>query len=141
MKEITEKTSLLSINAAIEAARAGTSGAGFSVVAGEIRTLSSASKEKLDSSFQKIEGMQTSIDKSRSLSQEVSGSLTEIIDNTKISTGKISSMTNGQVLKMLADDPGSEPDMRGWAKTTGNDLLKVEKDGNNFIFYIKKTED
>lgn len=54
---------------------------------------------------------------------------------------KINSMTNGQVLKMLADDPGSEPDMRGWAKTTGNDLLKVEKDGSNFIFYIKKTED
>ena len=93
IEDITEKTSLLSINAAIEAARAGTSGAGFSVVAGEIRTLSSASKEKLDSSFQKIEGMQSSIGKSRSLSMEVSGSLTDIIDNTKISSGKISSMT------------------------------------------------
>ena len=93
IEEITEKTSLLSINAAIEAARAGTSGAGFSVVAGEIRTLSSASKEQLDRSFQKIEDMRNSIGKSRSLSDEVSGSLTDIINNTKLSSNKISSMT------------------------------------------------
>ena len=30
--------------------------------------------------------------------------------------------------------------MKGWAKTTGNKLLKVEKDGKVFTFYIKKTE-
>lgn len=93
IEEITEKTSLLSINAAIEAARAGASGSGFSVVAGEIRTLSSASKVQLESSFQKIEDMKNSISNSRELSGEVTGSLTNIIDNTKISTDKISSMT------------------------------------------------
>ena len=50
-------------------------------------------------------------------------------------------MKNGQVLKMLADDPGSKPDMKSWAKTTGNKLLIIEKDGNTFTFYIEKTED
>ncbi|MBB6481383.1 methyl-accepting chemotaxis protein [Spirochaeta isovalerica] len=94
IEDITEKTSLLSINAAIEAARAGTAGAGFSVVAGEIRTLSSASKERLDSSFQKIEDMKDSIGNSRELSEKVSGSLTNIIENTKVSTEKIKSMTD-----------------------------------------------
>jgi methyl-accepting chemotaxis protein len=93
IEDITEKTSLLSINAAIEAARAGSAGAGFSVVAGEIGTLSSASKERLDSSFQKIEDMKTSINKSSELSEKVSGSLSNIIENTRTSTEKINSMT------------------------------------------------
>ncbi|WP_154440662.1 methyl-accepting chemotaxis protein [Tissierella pigra] len=41
--EISEKTSLLSLNAAIEAARAGESGRGFAVVADEIRKLAEGS--------------------------------------------------------------------------------------------------
>ncbi|MGM0366668.1 MAG: sulfurtransferase TusA family protein [Actinomycetota bacterium] len=52
---------------------------------------------------------------------------------------KMNSMQKGQILKMSADDPGSEADMKSWAKTTGNQLLKIEKEGDTFIFYLKKT--
>ena len=51
---------------------------------------------------------------------------------------KISSMKEGQILELAADDPASEEDIKAWVKTTGNKLIKVTKDSNNFIFYIKK---
>jgi tRNA 2-thiouridine synthesizing protein A len=53
---------------------------------------------------------------------------------------KIGFMKKGQILKIAADDPGSEPDIKSWAKMTGNELLKIEKNNNIFTFYIRKTE-
>jgi len=53
---------------------------------------------------------------------------------------KINSMEKGQILKLMADDPGSKPDMEGWARTTGNELLNVEEEDGVYTFYIKKTE-
>ena len=47
MKEFSEQTHLLGLNASIEAARAGDEGLGFQVVAGEIRKLASQSRDAL----------------------------------------------------------------------------------------------
>lgn len=46
----------------------------------------------------------------------------------------------GQVLKIEADDPAAEEDIKRWAKRTGHELLKFEKEGTIMTFYIKKTK-
>jgi tRNA 2-thiouridine synthesizing protein A len=50
----------------------------------------------------------------------------------------VDSMQIGQILKMIATDPGSTSDMDAWTQKTGHQLVSSEKDGDKFIFYIKK---
>jgi tRNA 2-thiouridine synthesizing protein A len=50
----------------------------------------------------------------------------------------IDALQTGQVLKMVATDPGSLPDVQAWTSKTGHELLEHEKDGDKFIFYIKR---
>ncbi len=47
-------------------------------------------------------------------------------------------MAVGQVLEMLSDDPASDPDMRSWARRTGNELLAVSKNGAVYHFLVRK---
>lgn len=47
-------------------------------------------------------------------------------------------MEGGQVLRMIATDPGAPPDMQAWSRQTGNKILEETKEDDKFIFIIKK---
>jgi len=44
----------------------------------------------------------------------------------------------GEVLKVEADDPAAEEDIKRWAKRTGHKILKFEKKQTILVFYIKR---
>lgn len=52
----------------------------------------------------------------------------------------VDTMQVGQVLKMIATDPGSLPDVNAWTAKTGQELLGYEQEGAKFIFFIKKVK-
>ena len=44
----------------------------------------------------------------------------------------------GQVLKIMATDPGSVKDFQAFARQTGNDLLSSDAADKEFTFFMKK---
>ena len=47
-------------------------------------------------------------------------------------------MISGQVLKIIATDPGAVIDFQVFAEQTGNDLLSLSEAAGEFTFYMKK---
>lgn len=44
----------------------------------------------------------------------------------------------GQVLKVLATDPGAVKDFQAFCKQTGHELLSLEEQDKEFTFYLRK---
>lgn len=52
----------------------------------------------------------------------------------------IKELAVGQVLKLIATDPGAPPDMKAWSNQTGNQLLDTHQEDEKFIFYIRRVK-
>ncbi|MEO8598209.1 MAG: sulfurtransferase TusA family protein [bacterium] len=50
----------------------------------------------------------------------------------------LSEMLSGQVLHVLATDPGSVRDFQAFSKQTGNELLSHEAHDKEFEYYVKR---
>ena len=53
-------------------------------------------------------------------------------------TKAIKELQSGQILKMIATDPGSPPDIEAWSRQTGNELLRSTTEDGKFVFFLKK---
>ena len=50
----------------------------------------------------------------------------------------LTDMGSGQVLKILATDPGAVKDFEAFCKQTGNTLVSSEIGGKEFVFFMRK---
>jgi len=56
-----------------------------------------------------------------------------------IKTSKaIKEIEGGEVLELLATDPGVEPDMKAWSTRTGNELLEIRKEADVYHVFLKR---
>ena len=50
----------------------------------------------------------------------------------------IKKLAPGQVLELLATDPGVEQDMKAWSRRTGNELVGISHDADVFHVLIRR---
>jgi len=50
----------------------------------------------------------------------------------------LADLQSGQVLKVLATDPGSVKDFQTFARQTGHELLSHDEENREFTFFMKK---
>lgn len=51
----------------------------------------------------------------------------------------LAAIDTGQILKIIATDPGSVKDFEAFAKQTGNELLDSTEENGKFVFFMKKS--
>jgi tRNA 2-thiouridine synthesizing protein A len=52
----------------------------------------------------------------------------------------IKNLELGQVLELVATDPGVEPDIRAWTSRTHNELLGISKQADVFHILIRRAK-
>lgn len=50
----------------------------------------------------------------------------------------LSDLASGQMLRVVATDPGAQRDFQAFSKQTGNELVKVEPGAGEWAFYIRR---
>lgn len=46
----------------------------------------------------------------------------------------------GQILEMIATDPGAPPDMEAWCRQTGHQLVQQTTENGQFRFWFRRTK-
>lgn len=46
----------------------------------------------------------------------------------------------GQILQMIATDPGAPPDMEAWTRQTGHEMAASYEEDGKYIFFFRRTK-
>jgi tRNA 2-thiouridine synthesizing protein A len=53
---------------------------------------------------------------------------------------KIKEIEEGQVLELIATDPGSKTDVPAWCEKTGNEFLESTEENGAYKYYIRRVK-
>ena len=121
INEISEKTNLLAMNAAIEAAHAGKAGLGFAVVAGEIRSLSEVTRKNAADIQKTLKSMITTLSDAHITADEaggamkyIGGKVQETTESFNEITSEMESLSDGSdnILASVRTISGSSEDLK-----------------------------
>lgn len=87
--DIAFQTNILSLNASVEAARAGQAGKGFAVVAGEVRNLAQKSSQEAKNIFELISHTVSSIENGFEKAQNAKDSMKDVVNSSSDISNKV----------------------------------------------------
>ncbi len=130
INDLTEQTNILAINASIEAARAGSVGDGFGVVANEIRTLAENSRSNMEDISAQLKDIALSIRVSRDYTNQADSTFRKIrklSDEVILGTEQIASHTSS--IRSVSQDVARllQNLIDGSSQTSESSLNAVEK--------------
>ncbi|MDR2808534.1 MAG: methyl-accepting chemotaxis protein [Spirochaetaceae bacterium] len=133
METIAKQTSLLSMNAAVEAAHAGESGKGFAVVAGEIRKLAESSTAQSKTISEVLNKIKDSIDKITQATNAVLLNFAAISEGMKTVTDQEASIRNameeqGAGSKAIMESIGSLNEITGEVNRSAHRMISGSRE-------------
>lgn len=129
INSIAEKTNLLSLNASIEAARAGDSGKGFSIIASEIRILAEQSKDSIIKINKIIEEVQNEVKNTTFITNE---------SNSSVSEGIGIITTAGEIFGKILT---SVNEISNYSNSVSNNVNDIYNNSQDVVLSINKTKE